>query len=183
MQKTNQQQEIMKQKFGEIEENPISLPQDYCKQAIEQLNTDLVSHFLMFFQFKKQHWIVEGPDWKHLHEALDKYAKTVAESADELAERINLLGGIPVSDPSRFADLAYVKFEGEDKLDLRAMLESDLHSEQIAIKRLRERIQVAQDNDDYGTDEILKDILENHEEVAHELDHYLKDSSLERTIR
>jgi starvation-inducible DNA-binding protein len=70
----------------------------------------------MFFQFKKQHWIVEGPDWKHLHEALDKYAKTIAEVADKLAERINLLGGLPVSNPSRFTELAYVKFGGETKL-------------------------------------------------------------------
>jgi starvation-inducible DNA-binding protein len=63
------------------------------------------------------------------------------------------------------------------------MLENDLYAEQIAIKNLRERIQFVQGNDDYGTDEMLKDILEDHEEVAHELDHYLKDSSLEKTIQ
>ncbi|HEY9385856.1 MAG TPA: ferritin-like domain-containing protein [Nitrososphaeraceae archaeon] len=127
--------------------------------------------------------IVEGPDWKRLHEALDKYAKAVTEAADELAERINLLGGIPISYPSKFSQLAYAKFEGGDKLDLRAMLENELYAEQIAIKNLRERIQFVQGNDDYGTDEMLKDILEDHEEVAHELDHYLKDSSLEKTIQ
>jgi bacterioferritin (cytochrome b1) len=43
------------------------------------------------------------------------------------------------------------------------MLENDLHAEQTAIQTLRERIRFAQDNNDYGTDEILKDILENHE--------------------
>jgi starvation-inducible DNA-binding protein len=188
LQKSKQKERLseegtIRQRFDEIEANPISLPEEYCKQAVEQLNTDLASHFTMFFQFKKQHWIVEGPDWKHLHEALDKYAKTIAEAADKLAERINLLGGLPVSNPSRFTELAYVMFEGEDKIDLRAMLENDLHAEQIAIQNLRERIQLAQDNNDYGTDENLKDILEDHEEVAHELDHYLRDTSLEETLR
>ena len=183
MQTTEPQRGNIKQRFGEIEENPISLPERYCKQAIEQLNTDLASNFAMFFQFKKQHWLVEGPDWKHLHEALDKYAKTVSGAADKIAERINLLGGIPVSDPNKFSRLAYLKFEGEDKLDLRAMLENDLNAEQVAIKKLRERIQFAQDNSDYGTDEILKDILGEHEQVAQELDHYLKDSSLEKTLQ
>jgi starvation-inducible DNA-binding protein len=182
-QKTRQdQEEKIKQRFGEIEENPISLTEEYCTQAIEQLNTDLASHFMMFFQFKKQHWIVEGPDWKHLHEALDKYAKAVGDAADGLAERVNLLDGIPISDPNKFSHLAYVKSEGEDKLDLRAMLENDLHAEQMAIRKLRNRIQFSQDNNDYGTDELLKDILEDHEDIAHELDHYLKDSSLERQI-
>jgi starvation-inducible DNA-binding protein len=94
------------QRFGELETNPVSLPEEYCNQAIEQLNTDLASHFMMFFQFKKQSWTVEGPDWKHLHEALDKYAKTIAEGADQLAQRINLLGGLPISDPSKFSRVA-----------------------------------------------------------------------------
>lgn len=189
MQKTSKQQERQLQeqgtiqRFGEIETNPISLPEKYCKHAIEQLNTDLASHFMIFFQFKKQHWIVEGPDWKHLHEALDKYAKAIAEAADKLAERINLLGGLPISDPSKFSGVAYTRFEGENKLDLRAMLENDLHAEQTAIQTLRERIRFAQDNNDYGTDELLKGILEDHEEVAHELDHYLKDMSLEETLK
>ena len=99
MQKTSKQHERRTQeqgtiqRFGELETNPVSLPEEYCNQAIEQLNTDLASHFMMFFQFKKQSWTVEGPDWKHLHEALDKYAKTIAEGAHHLAQRINLLGG------------------------------------------------------------------------------------------
>jgi len=189
MQKTSKQHERRTQeqgtiqRFGELETNPISLPEEYCNQATEQLNTDLASHFMMFFQFKKQSWTVEGPDWKHLHEALDKYAKTIAEGADQLAERINLLGGLPISDPSKFSRVAYTKFEGENKLDLRAMLENDLLAEETAIQTLRERIRFVQDNSDYGTDEILKDILEDHEEVAHELDHYLKDTSLEETLK
>jgi DNA-binding ferritin-like protein len=56
---------------------------------------------MMFFQFKKQSWTVAS-DWKHLYEALDKYAKTIVEGADQLAQRINLLGGLPISDPSKF---------------------------------------------------------------------------------
>ena len=63
------------------------------------------------------------------------------------------------------------------------MLENDLHAEQTVIQTLRERIRLAQDNNDYGTDELLKGILEDHEDVAHELDHYLKDMSLEETLK
>jgi starvation-inducible DNA-binding protein len=143
----------------------------------------LLAILLCSYSKKKQHWTVEGPDWKHLHKALDKYAKTVAEAADKLAKCINLLGGLPISDPSKFSGVSYTKFEGEDKLDLRAMLENDLHAEQTAIQTLRERIRLAQDNNDYGTDELLKDILDNHEVVAHEIEHYFKDSSLEATLK
>lgn len=174
-------QEI-KQKFDELEKNPIVLSEDYTKQMKEQLNTDLASHFMLFYQLKKQHWIVEGPDWKHLSAALDGYAKTVQGLAEELAERITLIGGIPVSNPSRFEELSYVQFEGEDKYNLRTMLENDLKAEQQMITSIRERIDFAKENRDHGIDDLLKDVLEGHEENAHELHHYLQEESLEKSI-
>ncbi|MDQ3839022.1 MAG: ferritin-like domain-containing protein [Thermoproteota archaeon] len=36
------------------------------------------------------------------------------------------------------------------------MLENDLHAEQVATRKLRERIQFVQSNNDYGTDEMSK---------------------------
>jgi bacterioferritin (cytochrome b1) len=62
------------------------------------------------------------------------------------------------------------------------MLENDSHAEQTAIQSLKESIRLAQENSDYGTDEMLKDGLKGHEDVAYELDHYLKDTSLEATL-
>jgi starvation-inducible DNA-binding protein len=171
-----------KQKFDELEKNPIVLSEDYTKQMKEQLNTDLASHFMLFYQLKKQHWIVEGPDWKHVSAALDGYAKTIQELAEELAERITLIGGIPVSNPSRFEELSYVQFEGEDKYNLRTMLENDLKAEQQLITSIRERIDFAKENKDHGIDDLLKDVLEGHEKNAHELHHYLQAESLERSL-
>ena len=146
------------------------------------MNTDLASLFITLFQLKKHHWLVEGPDWKHIHTSLDEYAKSIQEHADELAERVNLLGGIPLSNPSRFAELSYVDYEGEDKMDLRMMLQNDLEAQQITIEQFRERIQFTNKNNDFGTEDMLKDMIEDHEEIAHEIDHYLKDASLEQTI-
>ena len=168
------------QKFGEIEKNPLALSEDYTKQIIEHLNSDLASHFMTFYQLKKQHWIVEGPDWKHISAALDSYAKTNLDLAEELAERITLIGGIPVSNPSRFEALSYVHFEGEDKYNLRTMLENDLKAEQKMIVSIRERIDFAKENRDHGIDDLLKDVLEGHEKTAHELHHYLQEESLEK---
>ena len=178
---THQSQQTV-QKFNDIEKNPIALAEDYTKQIIGQLNTDLASHFITFYQLKKQHWIVEGPDWKHIAEALDAYAKTTLELGEKLAERITLLGGIPVSNPSRFEEISYVQFEGEDKYNLRSMLENDLKAEQQLITSIRERIDFAKENRDHGIDDLLKDVLEGHEKAAHELHHYLQEESLEKSI-
>lgn len=182
MQRTGTEEQTIKQKFGDVEENPIRLSEGYTKQIIEQLNTDLASHFIIFFQLKKHHWLVEGSDWKHIHAALDEYAKSIQGHADELAERVNLLGGIPLSNPSRFVEVSYVEYEGEDKMDLRMMLQNDLEAQQITIEQFRERIQFTKKNNDFGTEDVLKDMIGDHEEIAHEIDHYLKNASLEQTI-
>jgi len=129
LQQTETEEQTTKQKFGDVEENPIRLAEGYTKQIIEQLNTAFASHFIILFQLKKHHWLVEHPDWKHIHAALDGFAKSIQEHADELAEHVNLLGGIPLSNASRFAELSYVDYE-----DLRVMLQNDLEAQQITIE-------------------------------------------------
>ena len=93
-----------------------------------------------------------------------------------------VLGGLPISDPSRFKDLAYVEFEGNDILDLRRMLENDLHSVQKVIDAFRDRIKNASENNDYGTEHMLKGIIFEYEEISDRLEHYLAKESLERSI-
>jgi Ferritin-like domain len=93
-----------------------------------------------------------------------------------------VLGRLPISDPSRFKDLAYVEFEGNDILDLRRMLENDLHAVQKVIGAFRERIKNASENNDYGTEHMLKGIIFEYEEISDRLEHYLAKESLERSI-
>jgi DNA-binding ferritin-like protein len=165
-----------KQKYGEIEENPIGLPQKYCKTIVNQLNEDIASSYVLFLQLRKQHAIIKGPDWKHIHDTLGEYATYIGKQAEELSERLTVLGGLPISDPSRFKDLAY------DMLELRMMLENDLHSVQKVIDALRGRIKNASENNDYGTEHMLKGTIFEYEEMADRLDHYLAMESLERNL-
>lgn len=105
------------------------------------------------------------------------------ENADKLAERINVLGGIPPSNPSRLQELSYIQYEGEDKINLKPMLENDLRAEQQVIQQLRGRIDFVKQNKDHGSDDLLKDILEDHEKIAHELHHYLQSERLEWSLK
>jgi starvation-inducible DNA-binding protein len=171
-----------KQKYGEIEENPIGLPEKYCETIVNQLNEDIASSYILFLQMRKQHVIIEGPDWKHIHDTLGEYSNYVGKQAEELSERLTVLGGLPISDPSKFKDLAYVEFEGNDMLDLRKMLENDLYSVQKVIDAFRDRIKNASENSDYGTEHLLKGIIFEYEEMADRLEHYLAKESLERSI-
>ena len=171
-----------KQKYGEIEENPIGLAGKYCKTIVNHLNEDIASSYILFLQLRKQHVIIKGPDWKHIHDTLGEYATYIGKQAEELSERLTVLGGLPISDPSRFKDLAYIEFEGDDMFDVRIMLENDLHSVQKVIDTLRDRIKNASENNDYGTEYMLKGTIFEYEEMADRLEHYLAKESLERSI-
>jgi DNA-binding ferritin-like protein len=59
-------------------------------------------------------------------------------------------------------------------MDLRVMLQNGLEGQQISIEQFRERIQFTKKNNGFGTEDMLKDMIEDHEEIAHEIDHYLK---------
>jgi DNA-binding ferritin-like protein len=43
-------------------------------------------------------------------------------------------------------------------MDLRMMLQNDLEAQQITIEQFRERIQFTKKNNDFGTEDVLKDI-------------------------
>ena len=56
--------------------------------------------------------------------------------------------------------------DGKDMLELRMMLENDLHSVQKVIDAFRGRIKNASENNDYGTEHMLKGIIFEYEEMA-----------------
>ncbi|HZA69085.1 MAG TPA: hypothetical protein VE548_05240 [Nitrososphaeraceae archaeon] len=64
-----------KQKYGEIEENPIGLPQKYCKTIVNQLNEDIASSYILFLQLRKQHAIIKGIifEYEEMADRLEHY--------------------------------------------------------------------------------------------------------------
>ena len=72
--------------------------------------------------------------------------------------------------------------DGKDMLELRMMLENDLHAVQKVIDAFRGRIKNASENNDYGTEHMLKGIIFEYEEMADRLEHYLAMESLERNL-
>ena len=113
-----------------------------------------------------------------IHERLEAFYHEVHAQLDAIAERITALGGIPTSDPSQQAMLSYITHEPEGMFTTRDMLARDrFHEGQIA-ERLRGTIELAESLGDHGTAHMLAQILEETEERAHHLDHYLGEDTL-----
>ena len=166
--------------ISQIEDNPVALPKDAAARLLPQLDRHVASLFVLFHQYQKHHWLVEGPQYHDVHVFLgDAYAE-VHKQVDALAERMTALGGIPTSSPVEQARLAYVEHEPEGAFRLRAMLELDRAHEARICQELRGTIRQAFELGDFGTETLLRGILVQCEQRAHHVDHYLGDDSLER---
>ncbi len=168
----------IKQNLGEVADNPIKLDKKKVQRVVEALNTDLATEYVLFHQYRKHHWLVSGPEQRQLKIFLAELAQCELMDADTIAERIIILGGIPVATPSNFEKYAYLPTEPEGQFDLRSMIENDLKGEQALITRFRQHIELARTLGDHGTEELLEGLLVGEEKHAHELSSFLKRESL-----
>lgn len=73
-------------------------------EAIEILDGRLVSLIDLGLTLKHVHWNVVGPLFIGVHEMLDPQYETISRMADDTAERIALLGGVPVGTPGALVE-------------------------------------------------------------------------------
>lgn len=71
------------------------------KKVLNQLTADLAQASAAIHQI---HWYLRGPNFKTYHELMDDYREDVEEQLDEVAERLIIIDGSPVSTMEEFAE-------------------------------------------------------------------------------
>ena len=165
---------------GTIEENPVGLDDETVEQLVPKLDTIQCTLWVLYHQYQKHHWLVEGPQFRDLHLFFEESYEEVHTYLDRVAERMTALGGIPTSEPANIADRSLVTHEPEGTYRIRPMLEHDLAAERTLAQALRDTIRLARDLGDPGTERTVKKVLTKVEDRAHHLDHFLGEDSLEQ---
>jgi DNA-binding ferritin-like protein len=173
-------QKSVLQEAGTVEENPIRLDQDKAEQIIDALNTDLADAYVLYHQLHKHHWNVEGAEHLGIHKFLQEAYEDVEHAADEIAERIQAIGGVPHASMATLSETATVEPEDEDVYDIRTSFENDLEMYGDIIESYREHIELAENLGDPATGEMLRQQLLDLEEHVHVIDHYLAEDSLKQ---
>jgi DNA-binding ferritin-like protein len=171
-------QKTVRQEAGTVDENPVRLDEEKAEQIIEALNVDLADAYVLYHQLHKHHWNVAGAEHLDIHVFLQEAYEEVEEAADELAERVQAIGGVPHASMATLSNVATVEPEDEDVYDIRTSLANDLEMYGDIIESYREHVELAEGLGDYATAEMLREQLEDLEEHAHVLDHYLEDDTL-----
>jgi DNA-binding ferritin-like protein len=175
---STQKSSVLKE-FGTVEgSEALRMDAERAEQVCEALNTDLAATYTLYHQLKKHHWNVEGAEFRDLHLFLGEAAGNAEEFADELAERVQALGGTPVAGMEQMVEFSPVEAEGEDVYDIRTSLANDMEMYGDIIETLREHIDLATNLGDHTTAHMLRENLIHVEEDAHHVEHYLEGDTL-----
>ena len=165
-----------------VRTNALGLDETTAAEMVRVLNTDLASMMTLYNQYHKHHWIVEGAQFLELHLLLEAHYTELHDQFDQVAERIVSLGGLPVAAPAEIEQMSYVRHEAPGMFDLREMLEHDVEAEGLLAHEMRSHIQAANQLGDYGSESMLKEILQAGEKRASFLQKHLQPESLTRHI-
>ena len=171
-------QKTVRQEAGTVGENPVRLDEEKAEQILAALNTDLADAYVLYHQLHKHHWNVDGAEFRDIHVFLQEAYENVEAAADEVAERLQAIGGVPHASMATLSEHATVEPEDEDVYDIRTSLENDLEMYGDIIESYREHIELAEGLGDHATAQMLREQLEGIEEDAHHFDHYLEDDTL-----
>ena len=134
--------------------------------TVKILNEALATELVCILRYKYHAITAVGIDSEGVKQEFAEHANDEQEHADQIAERINQLGGKPNMNPEGLASRATTQYiEGDS---LRSMIQENLVAERIAIETYREMIRFFA-NHDPTTRKMLESILAKEEEHANDM--------------
>lgn len=164
--------------FGDVYDNPVLLDKSVTTPVCEGFNVALASFQALYLQYQKHHFVVEGAEFYSLHEFFNESYEQVQGHVHDIGERLDGLGGVPVANLTKLAELCCFEQEPDGVFSCRQMVENDLKAEQAMISLIRRQASQAESLGDRGTRYLYEQILLKTEERAYHLAHFLAKDSL-----
>lgn len=136
------------------------------KRVIEVLNQALATEIVCTLRYRRHYFVAKGIHSESVRNEFWQHAQDEQAHADEIAERINQLGGEPDFNPEGLSSRSHSEYvEGTD---LASMIREDLVAERIAVESYSEIVRWLGD-DDPTTRKLMEDILKKEEEHANDM--------------
>jgi starvation-inducible DNA-binding protein len=143
---------------------PLELEEAVRLEMTEQLNLLLADTITLRDLYKKSHWQVAGPTFYQLHLLFDKHFGEQVEIVDQIAERIQLLGGISLAMAHDIAETTRIARPPRGREEPPVQISRLLDAHQIIIGHCRELAERAAELGDQGTNDlVVSDVLRANE--------------------
>lgn len=145
-------------------ELPLGLSSEKREEIVQLLNQILADTMSLRDLYKKNHWQVSGPTFYQLHLLYDKHYGEQAELVDQVAERIQILGGISVAMAHDVAELTNIARPPRGREEVPVQISRLLEAHETIIKEVRKSARRAADLGDDGSNDLLvSDVLRTNE--------------------
>jgi starvation-inducible DNA-binding protein len=152
------------QPYGHLVKLPIALPESVCKESVENLNQLLADTITLRDLYKKHHWQVAGHTFYQLHLLFDKHYEEQAKLVDEIAERVQLLGGVSIAMAPDVAETTMIPRPPKGREPVPVQISRLLHAHEIVLKEARTMARLAAEREDDGTNDlIVSDVIRTNE--------------------
>jgi starvation-inducible DNA-binding protein len=152
----------------------IGIPDKDLQAVAASLNTLLADEHVLYIKTRNYHWNVEGSNFMEMHKFLEEQYEQLAETIDEVAERIRYIGHFAEGRLKDF--LKITNLEEQDYTTVQKEQISNLLSDhETIIKRLHKEIDVFTEKyNDQGSADFITGVMTMHEKMAWMLRAYLK---------
>ena len=131
----------------------------------QELSKVLADSFAVYQKTHGYHWNVLGPEFFSLHKLLEQQYTEIWTALDDIAERIRALGELAPQSASAFANLTSIK-DGDPEKSAPEMLNELMRDHETLIATMRAAIEVADEDGDDVTVDLLTQRLGAHEKFA-----------------
>lgn len=152
------------QAFGTIARLPIALSEKVCQASVERLNQILVDTMTLRDLYKKHHWQVSGKTFYQLHLLFDKHFEEQSEMVDQIAERIQALGGLSYAMAADVAENTNIPRPPKGREEVGVQISRLLTAHEIVLQGARAAARKATELGDDGTNDLLvSDVIRTNE--------------------
>lgn len=132
----------------------------------EILNKLLADYNVLYTKARNAHWNVVGPDFHAQHLFFETIYDALAETIDEIAERVRAIGHYAVGSLKEFLELTQLSEEKPAKNNSQSYIKALLNDFESVIISIRGNIETVEKHGDAGTEDFLVGIMEAHEKTA-----------------
>jgi len=152
--------------------NAIGLSKEKSSEITGLLN-NLLSEYQIYYQnLRGLHWLVRGSQFYQLHAKYEELYNEAAETIDEIAERVLMLGAVPFHSFEDYLRNASIK-PVQNVSDGNRGVEIVVEEMTILLTKIREILEKASDAGDEGTASLMSDLISGFEKNLWMLDSFL----------
>src|SRR3989454_3365749 len=146
---------------------PLELEEPVRLEMTEHLNQLLADTMTLRDLYKKHHWQVVGPTFYQLHLLFDKHYDEQVELVDEIAERIQLLGGLSIAMAPDVAEMTRIERPPRGREEVPVQISRLLEAHELICRACRDFAEQADEAGDDGSNDLLvSDVLRTNEMQA-----------------